>query len=140
MASHKLRHYFLVHDITVPTAYPLGDMFCKKEAIGRIGKWAVEVAPFALSGQIDKSFQARHPELTKYLIAFRKAEAHFKGISVRSIPRSKIADVDALAKVAANNEPLPAHVLYEVLHGSAAQDTDPDATLAPVTAITTTPD
>ncbi|KAF0911155.1 hypothetical protein E2562_007933 [Oryza meyeriana var. granulata] len=91
-------------------------------------------------GQIDKSFQARHPELVKYLVAFRKAEAHFKGISVRSIPRSEIADVDALAKVAANNEPQPMHVLYEVLHGSGAQDTDPDAASAPVTAITTTPD
>ena len=25
-ASRKLRHYFLAHDITVPTSYPLGDM------------------------------------------------------------------------------------------------------------------
>ncbi|KAF0917050.1 hypothetical protein E2562_016349 [Oryza meyeriana var. granulata] len=90
--------------------------------------------------QIDKSFQARHPELAKYLAAFRKAEAHFKGISVRSIPRSEIADVDALAKAATNNEPLPPHVLYEILHGSAAQDMDSDATSAPVTAIITTLD
>ncbi|KAF0895068.1 hypothetical protein E2562_006780 [Oryza meyeriana var. granulata] len=71
------------------------------------------------AGQIDKLFQARHPELAKYLVAFRKAEAHFKGITVRSIPCSEIADADALAKAAANNEPLPAHVLYVVLHGSA---------------------
>ncbi|KAF0899991.1 hypothetical protein E2562_026233 [Oryza meyeriana var. granulata] len=76
-----------------------------------------------------------------YLVAFRKAEAHFKGISVLSIPRSEIADVDALAKAAANNELLPVHVLYEVLRGSVAQaDTDPDAAPAPVTAITMTPD
>lgn len=27
MAYRKLRHYFLAHDITVPTSYPLGDMF-----------------------------------------------------------------------------------------------------------------
>ena len=27
MASCKLRHYFLAYDITVPTSYPLGDMF-----------------------------------------------------------------------------------------------------------------
>ncbi|KAF0894407.1 hypothetical protein E2562_038796 [Oryza meyeriana var. granulata] len=92
------------------------------------------------AGQIDKSFQACHLELAKYLAAFRKAEAHFKGISVRSIPRSKIVDADALAKAAANNEPLPMHVLYGVLHGLAAQDTDSDAASAPVTAITTTPD
>ncbi|KAF0920691.1 hypothetical protein E2562_036398 [Oryza meyeriana var. granulata] len=91
-------------------------------------------------GQIDKLFQARHPELAKYLMAFWKAEAHFKGISVRSIPRSEIADTDALTKAAANNKPLPAHILYEVLHRPAVQDVDHDATLAPVKAITMTPD
>ncbi|KAF0916670.1 hypothetical protein E2562_010521 [Oryza meyeriana var. granulata] len=92
------------------------------------------------AGQIDKSFQARHQELAKYLAAFQKVEAHFKGMSVRIILRSKTADADTLAKAAANNKLLPAHVLYEVLHGSAVQDTDPDATSAPVTAITTTSD
>ncbi|KAF0931883.1 hypothetical protein E2562_007075 [Oryza meyeriana var. granulata] len=85
-------------------------------------------------------YEAHHPELAKYLTAFQKAEAYFKGISVRSIPRSEIADVDALAKAAAKDEPLPVHVLYEVLHESAAQDTDLDAASAPMTAITTTPD
>jgi hypothetical protein len=48
MASRKLRHYFLAYDITVPTLYPLGDMFCNREATGRIGKWAVELAPFVV--------------------------------------------------------------------------------------------
>ncbi|KAF0897495.1 hypothetical protein E2562_037622 [Oryza meyeriana var. granulata] len=89
---------------------------------------------------IDKSFQAHHSELAKYLAAFRKAEAHFKGISVQSVPRSEIADVDALAKAAANNEPLPSHVLYEILHGPKAQDMDHNAAPAPVMAITTNPD
>ncbi|KAF0922679.1 hypothetical protein E2562_001077 [Oryza meyeriana var. granulata] len=84
--------------------------------------------------------QARHLELTKYLTAFRKAEAHFKGILVRSVPLSKIADTDALTNAGANNEPLPAHVLYEVLHGPVEQDADHDATPAPIMAITTTPD
>ncbi|KAF0929891.1 hypothetical protein E2562_026359 [Oryza meyeriana var. granulata] len=80
-------------------------------------------------------------ELTKYLAAFRKAKSHFKGILVSSIPCSEIADADGLAKAAANNKPLPASVLYELLRRSAAQDdTDPNATSAPVTAITTTPD
>ncbi|KAF0911210.1 hypothetical protein E2562_007980 [Oryza meyeriana var. granulata] len=73
------------------------------------------------AGQINKSVQAHHPELTKYLAAFRKAEAHFMGISVRSIPRSEIADEDVLTKAAANNEPLLVHVLYEVLHGLACK-------------------
>ncbi|KAF0896840.1 hypothetical protein E2562_029352 [Oryza meyeriana var. granulata] len=88
--------------------------------------------------QINKSFQARHLELAKYLAAFRKAEAHFKGISVRSIPRSEIVDVDALTKAATNNEPLPVHVLYEVTRVSSTGH-GLDATSAPVTAMTTTP-
>ena len=32
MASHKLQHNFLAHDITVLTSYPVGDMFCNREA------------------------------------------------------------------------------------------------------------
>lgn len=48
MAYRKLRHYFLAHDITVPTSYPLGDMFWNWEATGRIGKWAVEIASFTI--------------------------------------------------------------------------------------------
>ncbi|KAF0915350.1 hypothetical protein E2562_035841 [Oryza meyeriana var. granulata] len=74
-------------------------------------------------------------------MAYRKAKGHFKGISVLSIPLSKIADVDALAKAAANNDPLPVHILYKVLRGSAMQDdTILDAMPAPVTAITTASD
>ena len=48
MASRKLRHYFLAYDITVPASYPLGDMFRNREATGRIGKWAAELAPFVV--------------------------------------------------------------------------------------------
>ena len=48
MTSCKLGHYFLAHDITVPTSYPLGNMFRNREVTGRIGKWAVELAPFAV--------------------------------------------------------------------------------------------
>lgn len=48
MASRKLRHYFLAHDIMVLTSYPLGNMLRNKEATGWIGKWAVELASFAI--------------------------------------------------------------------------------------------
>lgn len=40
MASRKLRHYFLAHDITVPTSYLLGDMLRNREAMT-----SVETAP-----------------------------------------------------------------------------------------------
>ena len=48
MASRKLRHYFLAYDSIVPTSYPLGDMFRNQEAMRRIGKWVVELAPFVV--------------------------------------------------------------------------------------------
>jgi ribonuclease HI len=43
MAKRKLRHYFQSHNISVPTAFPLQDMFENKESTGRIGKWATEL-------------------------------------------------------------------------------------------------
>lgn len=44
MAARKLRHYFQSHKIIVPTSYPLKDMFENREASGRIGKWATQLA------------------------------------------------------------------------------------------------
>lgn len=46
MASQKLKHYFTAHAITVPTTYPIRDMFENKEAVGHVGKWAVELNPY----------------------------------------------------------------------------------------------
>ncbi|KAF0929052.1 hypothetical protein E2562_015167 [Oryza meyeriana var. granulata] len=62
-------------------------------------------------GHIDKSYQARNPELTKYLAAFRRAETHFRGVTM--VPRANIADADALAKATVANMPLPPHVMYD---------------------------
>jgi len=44
MASRKLRYYFQSHKIKVPTSFPLRDMFENREASGRIGKWATQLA------------------------------------------------------------------------------------------------
>lgn len=74
------------------------------------------------AGHIDKSYQARSPELTKYLEAFRKAETHFRGITASGVPRATITDVDALVKAAAGGAMLPSHVLYKVLCSPAAFD------------------
>jgi ribonuclease HI len=43
MAKRKLRHYFQSHNVSVPTTYPLQDMFENKESTGSIGKWATEL-------------------------------------------------------------------------------------------------
>jgi hypothetical protein len=44
MAKRKLRHYFQSHNVSVPMSYPLRDMFENRESMGRIGKWATELA------------------------------------------------------------------------------------------------
>jgi hypothetical protein len=49
ISSRKLKHYFQAHEITVPSSQPLEDVFNKKEAFGRIGKWATELSQFEIS-------------------------------------------------------------------------------------------
>jgi len=48
MASRKLKHYFLAHKITIPSSFPLDNIFKNPEAIGRIGKWATKINDFAI--------------------------------------------------------------------------------------------
>jgi hypothetical protein len=49
MAKRKLQHYFQSHNISVPTAFPLRDMFENKESTGRMGKWATELAKHVIN-------------------------------------------------------------------------------------------
>jgi hypothetical protein len=49
MAKRKLRHYFQSHNVSVPTAFPLRDMFENKESTGRMGKWATELAEHVIN-------------------------------------------------------------------------------------------
>jgi hypothetical protein len=49
MAKIKLRHYFQSHNISVPTTFPLRDMFENKEMTGRMGKWASELAEHVIN-------------------------------------------------------------------------------------------
>ncbi|KAF0922871.1 hypothetical protein E2562_002120 [Oryza meyeriana var. granulata] len=67
-------------------------------------------------GHIDKSYQARNPELTKYLATFKRAKTHFRGVTVASTPRT--------SKATAANTPLPPHVMYEVLSTPATWPSD----------------
>jgi ribonuclease HI len=49
LAKRKLRHYFQSHNISVPTAFPLRDMFENKESTGKMGKWATELAEHVIN-------------------------------------------------------------------------------------------
>ena len=48
MATRKLKHYFQAHHIKVLLAQPLDALFRNSEAIGRIGKWAIELNEFVV--------------------------------------------------------------------------------------------
>lgn len=48
MAYRKLRHYFMVHEITILSSYPLEMLLHNKDATCRIGKWATKLAPYDL--------------------------------------------------------------------------------------------
>ncbi|KAG8095632.1 hypothetical protein GUJ93_ZPchr0013g36829 [Zizania palustris] len=68
-----------------------------------------------IAGHVDKTFQARHTHLAKYLEEIRKTEALFKGISIRSIPRADNQLADILAKAAAEALDVPKGAFYEEL-------------------------
>jgi ribonuclease HI len=48
MASRKLRHYFQMYHITIPSSQPLKDIMKNREATGRVGKWAAELNKFTI--------------------------------------------------------------------------------------------
>ena len=46
MAAKKLKHYFQEHPITVVYSAPISEILGNKDASGRVGKWAIELAPY----------------------------------------------------------------------------------------------
>jgi hypothetical protein len=44
--SHKLSHYFQVHQIKVHTSLTLGEILNNREATGKIDKWAIELSMY----------------------------------------------------------------------------------------------
>ena len=69
-----------------------------------------------ITGHVNKDFQVQHPNMTTYLEAIRKAEAHFRGISIRSIPWVDNSQADALAKAVATGKDPPIGTFLEILH------------------------
>jgi hypothetical protein len=46
ITTHKLSHYFQVHQIKVHTSSTFGEILNNKEAIGKIAKWAIELSMY----------------------------------------------------------------------------------------------
>jgi ribonuclease HI len=64
---------------------------------------------------IEKESEARNPVLMKYLEKVREMERHFKGYSVRHIPRDDNNEADKLVKAAARNQEMPLDVFFEII-------------------------
>jgi ribonuclease HI len=48
ITSRKLRHYFQVHKIAVPSLFPLGEIIRNRDANNRIVKWSIELGEFEI--------------------------------------------------------------------------------------------
>jgi hypothetical protein len=72
---------------------------------------------------VDKSYKGQHPKLVKYLAAVRGMDKYFFGFCVRNFLRALNKEADELAKVAAQQNPLPPEVFFKTLkHGKIHSD------------------
>jgi hypothetical protein len=81
ISSRKLKHYFQAHEITVPLAQPLGDIFNNTKASGRIGKWAIELSQFSLN------YVARTKTKSQALADFMVDWMHLPQSNSQSLPQ-----------------------------------------------------
>jgi hypothetical protein len=58
ITSHKLRHYFEGHKITIVTDFPLGDILRNRDATGHISKWAVELEALNINFSPQKAIKS----------------------------------------------------------------------------------
>ena len=49
--AKKLKQYFQEHVITVLSTAPLGEIIGSRDALGRVAKWAIDLAPYTIDYQ-----------------------------------------------------------------------------------------
>ena len=104
--------FFMTNNIAKYEAMLLG--LRKLKALG-VRRCIVRSDSQVVVGHVKNEFTTKEPELTKYLAAVRRMEKHFAGFTFRHIPRSENAEVDELAKVAAQRVSLLVDVFYQEL-------------------------
>lgn len=72
MAAKKLQHYFEAHRIRVICEAPVSEIMSNKDASGRVAKWAVELAPYAL--QYDRRDAVKSHALANFLVDWAEME------------------------------------------------------------------
>ena len=71
-AARKLRPYFQVHTIEVPTEYPMKQVLHKPETSGRLMKWAIELSEFDIRYRPKISIKGQI--LADFVMEFASAE------------------------------------------------------------------
>jgi hypothetical protein len=74
-----------------------------------------------VTGQVEKEYMVREPEIVRYLALVRTIEQRFQGFTLKHIPRLENSEVDELAKATANNLPMPTGTFYQVLMSPATE-------------------
>ncbi|XP_066318096.1 uncharacterized protein [Miscanthus floridulus] len=130
MATRKLLHYFIDHEVMVITSYPLGDIIHNHDTIERISKWALKlmdhdiwyIPPIAIKSQALMDFVAEWTEVqlstpdvtyeywTMYFDRSVMAPDSGAGVVLISPSRSRIRYAICLHFLASNNA-----VEYEAL-------------------------
>jgi hypothetical protein len=77
MASRKFRHYFQSYHIIVPSSQPLKYIIRNREAIGRVGKWSLDLNEFTIDFVHQSSIQS---QALADFIADWTSGAHEEGI------------------------------------------------------------
>ena len=95
----------------------------KVRALG-VARVIIQTDSQIVTDHINKDFQFRHPDMITYLEAIRKAEANFRGVSIRSIPRTDNNQADTLAKAIATGKNPPIGTFLKTLHQPTARTLD----------------
>jgi hypothetical protein len=70
ITSHKVSHYFQAHQIEVQTSSTLAEILNNREAIGKIGKWAIELSMYDIVYQPRTSIKAQ--ALSDFLVEWQR--------------------------------------------------------------------
>jgi ribonuclease HI len=96
----------------------------KMKALGQ-QTFIIKTDSKVIQEHVEKESQARNPVLMKYLEKVREMERHFKGYSVKHIPRDDNNEADKLAKAAARNQELPPNVFFEIIREPSIKESRP---------------
>lgn len=73
MVAWKLVHYFQAHSVTVVSQAPLSDIIGKRDAMGRVVKWPIEVMAHDINYEPHKAIKSQ--ALAGFFVEWTKAQS-----------------------------------------------------------------